>query len=118
MKPLLLIDYKIELSKQQLEKLFDYEIKPYNMQEIELELWQKAKAILLHSKLNDQRIEQLKNCSYIGIRAHNVTSIYKRKEGEKFDFGYYLKKILSVYTLLKQEFYEAMFKEADMERLN
>ncbi len=83
MKPLLLLDNKIKLSKKQFEKLFDYEVRLYSMQEKELELWQKANVILLHSKLSDDRIEQLNECNYIGIRAHNLDYVNQQLVAQK-----------------------------------
>ena len=83
MKSILLIDNKIKLSKKQLEKLSGYDVKSYNMQETELELWQKAKSILLHSKLSDERIKQLTECNYIGIRAHNLDYVNQQLIAQK-----------------------------------
>ena len=83
MKALLLLDNKISLSKKQLKKLSKYEVRHYNMQEKELELWQKAKVILLHSKLSDERIEQLDECNYIGIRAHNLDYVNQALVAQK-----------------------------------
>jgi len=71
--PLCLIDTKIRLNATQLKSLSKkYALKSYDMQEKEHTLWRKAEVILLHSKLCDERIEELEMCQYIGIRAHNL----------------------------------------------
>ena len=73
---LLLIDNKINLSAKHFEKLSsNYEVRYYDMQEKEVNLWKKAEVLLLHSKISDTRLAQLKNCKYIGIRAHNIDYI-------------------------------------------
>lgn len=73
MKPLCLIDSKIELNTHELKKLeMFYTVTIYNLAEKENQLWQEAEILLLHSKLNDKQIKELVKCRFIAIRAHNL----------------------------------------------
>ena len=75
-KPICLLDSTIVLSRQHSETLSEFvDIQPYHSDEPDSALLQKSTAILLHSRLPAERLNELINCKYIGIRAHNLDYI-------------------------------------------
>ena len=71
------IDKQIKLSKDQLDLLNkNFETKTVNFQD-EIDGIENCDVALLHSFLPDSNLEKMKNCKFIGIRAHNTDYINK-----------------------------------------
>jgi glycerate dehydrogenase/D-3-phosphoglycerate dehydrogenase len=67
----LFIDSSITLTKDDMAliKLLGFEAKNLNKNEVD---FSEIEYLLLHSKLSDKQLLAMKNCQYIGIRAHNT----------------------------------------------
>lgn len=78
----LFVDKNIELAKCDIDfiKSINFEVSVLDENRVN---YREIEYLLLHSKLSDEQLLEMKNCKYIGIRAHNTDYVNKRIASEQ-----------------------------------